>query len=110
MGFWDWLRFRKRKRERPEPASLHCSFCGRSGVEAKKLIAGPPPFFICDLCVGSLSEMAVRGQAPVATVLDECTFCGKRRRQVQVVLGTEKATICDECLGLCRDILAEERA
>ena len=39
MGFRDWLRLRKRKRERPEPASLHCSFCGRSGVEAKKLLA-----------------------------------------------------------------------
>src|SRR5438128_10758092 len=71
MGFRDWLRLRKRKRERPEPASLHCSFCGRSGVEAKKLIAGPPPFFICDLCVGRLSEMAVRDQTRVASLPGE---------------------------------------
>ena len=109
MGFRDWLRLRKTKRERPEPASLHCSFCGRSGVEAKKLIAGPPPFFICDLCVGSLSEMAVRGQTRVASLRDDCSFCGKKRRHVRVLVGSEKAAICNECLGLSRDILAEER-
>jgi ATP-dependent protease Clp ATPase subunit len=109
MGLRDWLRLRKRKRERPEPASLHCSFCGRSGVEAKKLIAGPLPFFICDLCVGALSETVVREQPPVATVRDRCSFCGKKRRQVRALTGSESAVICNECLGLCRDILAEER-
>jgi ClpX C4-type zinc finger protein len=84
MGFWDWLRFRKRKRERPEPASLHCSFCGRSGLEAKKLIAG---------------------RDRRRRVL----FLRQEESWVQVLIGSEKATICDECLGLCRDILAEER-
>jgi len=79
-------------------------------VEAKKLIAGPPPFFfICDLCVGSLSEMAMRDQTRVASLPDDCSFCGKERRQVRVLIGSEKAAICNECLGLCRDILAEER-
>ncbi|TMA88581.1 MAG: hypothetical protein E6J63_12620 [Deltaproteobacteria bacterium] len=40
------------------PATLHCTFCGRSGLEAEKIIAGPPPFFICDSCVGAYSEAA----------------------------------------------------
>ena len=28
-----------------------CSFCGRSQDEVQRLIAGPPPIFICDECV-----------------------------------------------------------
>jgi len=29
-------------------------------------------------------------------------------RKVRVLYGGDKATICDDCLGLCRDILEEE--
>src|SRR5215467_2482900 len=33
------------------PKILHCSFCGKSQHDVRKLIAGPPPSFICDECV-----------------------------------------------------------
>jgi hypothetical protein len=33
------------------PKTLYCSFCGKSQHEVRKLIAGPPPSFICDECV-----------------------------------------------------------
>jgi ATP-dependent protease Clp ATPase subunit len=97
-----------RRKKPPNPADLHCTFCGKSGVEAKKIIAGPPPYSICDECVGSHSETAAREEARLAALHDKCSFCGKTRRQVGVLLGGERATICDECLGLCRDILEEE--
>jgi hypothetical protein len=33
------------------PKTLYCSFCGKSQHDVRKLIAGPPPSFICDECV-----------------------------------------------------------
>jgi ClpX C4-type zinc finger/Glyoxalase superfamily protein len=37
---------------KPAPTkTLHCSFCGKSQHDVRKLIAGPPPSFICDECV-----------------------------------------------------------
>jgi len=33
------------------PKILHCSFCGKSQHDVRKLIAGPPPSFICNECV-----------------------------------------------------------
>lgn len=35
---------------------LHCSFCGKTQVEVKKLIAGPS-VYICDECVGLCNEI-----------------------------------------------------
>jgi hypothetical protein len=46
-------------REPARPNTLHCSFCGKSQHEVKKLIAGPSAY-ICDvcaeLCVNYISE------------------------------------------------------
>jgi ATP-dependent protease Clp ATPase subunit len=106
VGFWDWLGLRRK--ERPNPADVHCTFCGNSGAEAKKIIAGPRPFFICDGCVGSYPETAAREEARLAALHDNCSFCGKRRREVGLLLRDGKATICGECLRLCRAILEEE--
>ncbi len=42
-----------------------------------------------------------------------CSFCGKRRDEVEgVVAGGHRAevVICNECVDLCAEILAEERA
>ncbi|GAA2212220.1 ATP-dependent Clp protease ATP-binding subunit ClpX [Nonomuraea monospora] len=35
----------------------HCSFCGRSQSEVRRLIAGPPSVCICDGCVGQCTEL-----------------------------------------------------
>jgi len=42
------------------PATLHCSFCGKSQGQVAKLIAGPRGVFICDECVG-LCEKIIAG-------------------------------------------------
>ena len=37
--------------------TLYCSFCGKSQHEVRKLIAGPPPSFICDECVNICTDV-----------------------------------------------------
>lgn len=37
-----------------------------------------------------------------------CSFCGKNRRDVKGPVAGREARICDECVGLCGGILAEE--
>jgi hypothetical protein len=104
-----------------------CSFCGRSREECEQLIAGPG-VFICERCVAQATRLSagsavedradgpLRLEAPASEA--RCGFCGKDARQgVLLVAGglagapTGKfghdARICDECLDLCLEILAE---
>ena len=38
-----------------------------------------------------------------------CSFCGKNQDQVRkMIAGTNGVYICDECIGLCSEILEEE--
>ena len=37
-----------------------------------------------------------------------CSFCGKSREQVRKLIAGPTVYICDECVGLCNDIMAEE--
>jgi ClpX C4-type zinc finger len=104
-----------------------CSFCGRSHQECAQLIAGPG-VYICDRCVTQATRLSAsapgEGWAEGPLGLEErgsearCSFCGKDRRQgVLLVTGGLAATpdgtfgqdarICDECLDLCLEILAE---
>jgi len=39
-----------------------------------------------------------------------CDFCGKRQEQVQLLMVGPRADICDECIDLCAEIVAEKRA
>jgi hypothetical protein len=106
----------------PEPgALLSCSFCGNHQKLVRKLIAGPG-VYICDVCVGRVrSVIAGQGDGlattPIATIQQvsaearetRCSFCGKRRHQVTAMASTgDTRIICDECLGLCEEILREE--
>jgi hypothetical protein len=105
-----------------------CSFCGGSRPGIKKLIAGPG-VYICESCVGTAMWVissgipATTGLGPVECLPAEanraqCSFCGKRRHQVAGLAsciggpGRDKAggpaTVCDECVRLCREIIAEE--
>ena len=111
--------------KQPEVA-LTCSFCGKAQQEVRKLIAGPT-VYICDECIklcndiiaqeveregvasgeasaGSRSEKAVTGP----TRLLCCSFCGKNQRDVKRLIAGPTVYICDECIGLCNDIIAEE--
>ena len=37
-----------------------------------------------------------------------CSFCGKHQREVKRLIAGSKAYICNECVSLCNDILAED--
>ena len=38
----------------------------------------------------------------------QCSFCGKGQREVKKVIAGPTVFICDECIELCNDIIAEE--
>ncbi|HWP54001.1 MAG TPA: ClpX C4-type zinc finger protein, partial [Pyrinomonadaceae bacterium] len=37
-----------------------------------------------------------------------CSFCGKSQNEVKKLIAGPTVYICDECIGLCNDIIAEE--
>jgi len=112
---------------RRDDVLLVCSFCGKSQHAAAKLIAGPG-VYICDGCVTLAETVLGSGEGArteygqVTTVSEAnprmpCSFCGKTRDQVPglaiappVPHRKTPATICPECLALCDEIIAEERA
>ena len=40
----------------------------------------------------------------------KCTFCGKSQKQVQQLIAGPAVYICDECVELCNEIIAERSA
>ena len=120
-----------RRRWRREPQRLPgppgpCSFCGRPHDVCAKLIAGPG-VFICDRCVGQATQRSggpvVEGRAEGSMRLEpsgsevRCSFCGKEARKVRHLVASglsvpagkfgDLPRICDKCLDLCLEILAE---
>ena len=37
-----------------------------------------------------------------------CSFCGKNQEEVKKLIAGPSVYICDECIGLCNEIIAEE--
>ncbi len=119
----------KRGKWNRQDQHLCCTFCGKPRNQARKLIAGPG-VFICDGCV-TLARRVIADAITLTTDVGplhvvpeqqpraQCNFCGKRRDQTAgqaglLLPGThakkpdEHAIICDECLDLCDEIIAEE--
>jgi ATP-dependent Clp protease ATP-binding subunit ClpX len=46
--------------------------------------------------------------APATHQLAGCSFCGKSTEQVAKLIAGPGVYICDECIGLCNDILLED--
>jgi len=96
-------------RRRLNRAGLECSFCGRDGVDVDHLIAGPG-MHICERCTATGSQLAAgsgtisSGAGLTLTADSTCGFCG--RTSDGLVAGL-RATICGDCLALCREIHAE---
>ena len=114
---------------RHDHGGLICSFCGKTQREVRKLIAGPR-VYICDGCIkrcnqvfaeelgrraaglpGS-SEKAARTDGLIRGAANEeeapCSFCGKTQTDSRAVAIGAAAHICSECIGLCKDIIAED--
>jgi energy-coupling factor transporter ATP-binding protein EcfA2 len=97
---------------------LSCSFCGKQQKQVKKLIAGPDAR-ICDGCAGRvhtvLAAPGATASTPIAAIeqvsdesRESCSFCGKRRYQVEAMAAARYARICNECLDLCDEIVSDE--
>ena len=43
-----------------------------------------------------------------ATSALKCSFCGKSQNEVSKLIAGPTVYICDECIELCNDIIAEE--
>jgi ATP-dependent protease Clp ATPase subunit len=76
------------------------------------LIAGPN-VFICDVCVGRV-ERSLTGPVPLEGVAlapedsrIRCSFCRKRRSAVGSVVSSGRASICNLCINVCRQILTD---
>lgn len=109
-------------------AEFRCSFCGKRKSEVRAFVSGPR-VFICDECVQLTSEIvAADSEAETdtpdsASNLDEdlvdengngsdastlhCSFCGKSQREVRQIMAGPSVFICNECVGLCVEIVAE---
>jgi len=78
-----------------------------------------PHGYICDRCVGrahaAIAEPGGTASTPIATIQQtryeageqQCSFCGKHRPQVAAMASAGDTRICNECLGLCDEILSE---
>lgn len=56
----------------------------------------------------SLRRALGSGPRP-GTMEPRCSFCGKRRRDVQKVIAGPGVFICDQCVRLCNEVLTEDR-
>ena len=79
----------------------HCSFCGRSQDEVQRLIAGPPPIFICDECVAICNQVIAEEQQrdvpppPPASLGDQPLPVPRELRDLldQYVIGQDRAKV-----------------
>lgn len=99
-----------------------CSFCGKNKDEVNILIAGPG-VFICDYCVTEFKQLLANPE-PSSRVertarKSVCSFCSFMKgrglfststmeKETQLIRGTG-VTICDECLDLCTEVIAEQK-
>ncbi|MDR1361116.1 MAG: ATP-dependent Clp protease ATP-binding subunit ClpX [Rickettsiales bacterium] len=56
----------------------------------------------------SVSESASAADAPVAPAPQVCSFCGKAMFEVKKLVSGRNVCICDECISLCNDIMADD--
>ena len=60
-----------------------------------------------DALEASIKVMAPTRREPPPDCL-VCSFCGKTQREVRKLIAGPTVYICDECVGLCVDIIAED--
>ena len=98
-------------REKATP--LRCSFCLKDREEAVELIAGPT-LYICYECaalclqiiekridIGELRLLGSQGNK-------KCSFCEGRNPGIDIMVEGHEARICNVCLTLCKEIMAED--
>jgi hypothetical protein len=108
-GTW-WQRIRRTRSVRRDAV---CTFCDRPPSEVAKLVAGPN-VFICDRCIGRMEGMvggamtdALRGGSARSKrgTRARCSFCGKAGDRERAIAVSKAASVCYECLAICRRII-----
>lgn len=107
-GTW----WRKVWRTRRPQRDAVCTWCGRPPGEVDKLVAGPN-VYICDRCVEQAERELRRRPAASAGAArrgrPRCSFCSKREDGSRQVLAGDAASICSDCLRLCREFMQLDR-
>jgi hypothetical protein len=99
-----------------------CSFCGRSQVDARKLVAGPG-VWICEQCLASARRVMI-DSTPIEDDLERfalaapddhnvrCNFCGNMPGRVEHIVtgGSPLRGICGRCLKLCEEVIEHRSA
>jgi ATP-dependent protease Clp ATPase subunit len=97
-----------------------CSFCTKSRNELGFLIE-KPAISICDNCVRRFDEqLADQNYGEKTEPYRDCSFCSfMQQMPVESLIGTQPPTkgfrlvrrskfaICDECLGVCKEMVDE---
>ena len=93
--------------------NYYCSFCGKEQEQIQRLIAGPGGVYVCDECIMAFLEGNVGTHKDIEMTAGEnyrCSFCGKKRQQVQRLIGGPRGVnICDQCIDLCREIIEDSQ-
>jgi hypothetical protein len=91
--------------------TMQCAFCKKAQDALARLISSPKdygPLYNCDECVRICSAEATNqsGSSDAA----RCSFCHKGRDTVRLFSSSREppnATICEECLAVCKDVLQD---
>lgn len=98
------------ERDEPDPTARRCSFCFKSQHEVRKFIAGTG-VYICDECVERCTDLVNRDEDEAKDDGERgdlrCDFCDKHVREVRTVVVGSGNNICNECVELCVEIIAE---
>lgn len=98
---------------RDKATPLRCSFCLRDREEAVKLIAGPT-LYICYECATNclhiVEEQVDKGELRLLGINEnkKCSFCEGRNAGINAMVDGREACICNVCLTLCKEIMAED--
>jgi hypothetical protein len=98
-------------------ADLVCTFCGLDKDRVSRLIAGPG-VFICTDCVALVGAVAAQGTTvqtdrtrleclPLPDRIG-CSFCGAEAAGDTSMVTGPGVRICQSCVQLCQEIVAEE--
>jgi hypothetical protein len=103
-GSW----WRRAWRTRGTQRDAVCTWCGRPPSEVAKLVAGPN-VYICDRCVEradrQLSALPTRPEQAARRAKPRCSFCRRRADTSRRVAAGVAASICGDCLRLCREFM-----
>lgn len=81
--------------------TLHCSFCGKSQHEVRKLIAGPRSIYICDECTDLCAKVIAESDAEW-TIVKRMAERGERiasKQEVEVLAWMRTWSIASPALA-----------